>query len=62
MFPSYEGYRPNLDLHEDDIRGIQSLYGPSQVRNTQLKFVLDLNTKKVLIWWCFLWFCTDVAH
>ena len=21
MFPSYEGYRPNLDLAEDDIRG-----------------------------------------
>ena len=21
MFPSYEGYRPDLDLAEDDIRG-----------------------------------------
>ena len=28
MFPSYEGYRPNLDLAEDDIAGIQTLYGP----------------------------------
>ena len=27
MFPSYEGYKPNLDLNEDDIRGIQTLYG-----------------------------------
>ena len=27
MFPSYEGYRPNLDVNEDDIRGIQTLYG-----------------------------------
>ena len=27
MFPSYEGYRPNLELDEDDIRGIQTLYG-----------------------------------
>ena len=27
MFPSYEGYRPDLDLAADDIAGIQSLYG-----------------------------------
>ena len=31
MFPSYEGYRQNLDLTQDDIRGIQALYGPPQV-------------------------------
>eukprot|EP00088_Acartia_fossae_P022677 TRINITY_DN23817_c0_g1_i3.p1 TRINITY_DN23817_c0_g1~~TRINITY_DN23817_c0_g1_i3.p1 ORF type:complete len:313 (-),score=47.60 TRINITY_DN23817_c0_g1_i3:90-1028(-) len=30
MYPSYEGYKPNLDLAEDDIRGIQALYGPPQ--------------------------------
>lgn len=28
MFPSYEGYRPELDLASDDIEGIQALYGP----------------------------------
>ena len=28
MFPSYGGYQPNLKLHEDDIRGVQALYGP----------------------------------
>ena len=28
MFPSYEGYRPELDLARDDIEGIQALYGP----------------------------------
>ena len=28
MFPSYGGYKPNLKLHEDDIRGVQALYGP----------------------------------
>ena len=29
MFPSYEGYRPELDLASDDIAGIQvsSVYG-----------------------------------
>ncbi len=31
MFPSYEGYRPNLELAEDDILGIQALYGPPKV-------------------------------
>ena len=28
MFPSYGGYQHNLMLHEDDIRGVQALYGP----------------------------------
>ena len=28
MFPSYEGYRPELDLARDDIERIQALYGP----------------------------------
>ncbi|XP_028393669.1 stromelysin-2-like [Dendronephthya gigantea] len=27
MWPSYNGYDPNLRLHRDDIEGIQSLYG-----------------------------------
>lgn len=27
MWPSYNGYNPNLALHNDDIQGIQSLYG-----------------------------------
>jgi len=29
-FPAYEGYRPDLQLDKDDIRGIQTLYGPPQ--------------------------------
>jgi len=34
MFPSYEGYRPQLDLAQDDIAGIQALYGPPQEGGT----------------------------
>ena len=27
MYPYYQGYKPNMTLHSDDIKGIQSLYG-----------------------------------
>lgn len=27
MYPYYTGYTPNMQLHSDDIAGIQSLYG-----------------------------------
>ena len=27
MYPTYLGYVPNMSLHQDDINGIQSLYG-----------------------------------
>ncbi len=29
MYPYYEGYRADFDLHQDDIDAIQSLYGKS---------------------------------
>ena len=35
MVASYEGYLPDLQLHEDDIRGVQALYGPPLVKKTQ---------------------------
>ena len=28
MYPVYREYQPHLKLHEDDIAGIQALYGP----------------------------------
>ena len=31
MAPFYKGWQPNLKLDQDDIRGIQALYGESQV-------------------------------
>jgi len=29
MYPTYNGYVPNMALHQDDINGIQYLYGPN---------------------------------
>ena len=31
MAPFYKGWEPNLQLDQDDIRGIQALYGESKV-------------------------------
>ncbi|KXJ21533.1 macrophage metalloelastase [Exaiptasia diaphana] len=33
MYPYYNGYKPNMKLHSDDIAGIQSLYGAPQKTN-----------------------------
>jgi len=32
MAPLYQGYKPNLSLHEDDIQGIQQLYGKTRIK------------------------------
>ena len=39
MFPSYEGYRPELDLASDDIAGIQvsSIRAPLTINYDQIK-------------------------
>ena len=36
MFPSYEGYRPELDLASDDIAGIQLSSSRSLLLNDQI--------------------------
>ena len=35
MWHSYQGYDPNLSLHDDDIRGIQELYGDMTCKNSR---------------------------
>ena len=35
MFPFYRGYKPDMKLHEDDIRGIRQLYGNRRDREAE---------------------------
>ena len=37
MYPSYSGYKADLDLSEDDIKGIQALYGAPQTTPSRTK-------------------------
>ena len=37
MYPFYTGYVPDMELHSDDIAGIQSLYGKVHPDNTEFQ-------------------------
>ena len=49
MYPTYNGYVPDMTLEQDDIDGIQSLYGTKrfaiQVNSIVLRFVGDILNK-----------------
>ena len=47
MFEKYEGYRPALKLHEDDILGFQVLYGKPVDANIEGK---ELEENEQSIW------------
>ena len=45
MYPFYTGYVPDMELHSDDIAGIQSLYGKVHPDNTEFQlYFIVLNT------------------
>ncbi|XP_029454674.1 matrix metalloproteinase-19-like isoform X2 [Rhinatrema bivittatum] len=50
MAPTYKGYDPKFQLHEDDIEAIQSVYGKPSMKlgnvSTALPIGQDLNTNK----------------
>ena len=47
MIEKYEGYRPALKLHEDDILGVQALYGKPVDANIEEK---ELEETEQSIW------------
>ena len=43
MYAYYNGYRPDVQLHPDDIAGIQYIYGRCETVSEQLALMLQLN-------------------
>ena len=45
MYPFYQGYKPNMTLHSDDVAGIQSLYRKSTCKSSLYDCMVNIKLK-----------------